>query len=220
MSVDGHIDDAGERRLLLSNDADLDRVDEVRGGCDAILVGANTIRRDNPRLLIRSAGRRRQRRVRGLTENPAKVTLTNRGDLDPSANFFTAGNAEKIVYSAGAAVAATHDRLAGAATVVDAGDPVSLHMVLADLASRGMHRVMVEGGSTVHTEFLSAGLVDELHLVIAPFFVGDPAAARFAGDATFPRNAGHPMRLEEVRRIGDVVLLRYALTTRGRNADA
>ncbi|MGH8574222.1 MAG: RibD family protein, partial [Gammaproteobacteria bacterium] len=54
VSVDGYIDDATDTRLLLSNEADVDRVDEVRASCDAILVGANTIRRDDPRLLVRS----------------------------------------------------------------------------------------------------------------------------------------------------------------------
>ncbi|SNQ49790.1 2,5-diamino-6-ribosylamino-4(3H)-pyrimidinone 5'-phosphate reductase (fragment) [Frankia canadensis] len=54
MSVDGYIDDATSARLLLSNDEDFDRVDEARASCDALLVGAETIRRDNPRLLVRS----------------------------------------------------------------------------------------------------------------------------------------------------------------------
>jgi 5-amino-6-(5-phosphoribosylamino)uracil reductase len=61
MSIDGYLDDASPDRLLLSNDADFDRVDDVRAGCDAILVGAATIRQDDPRLLIRSAGRRAAR---------------------------------------------------------------------------------------------------------------------------------------------------------------
>ena len=52
-SIDGYIDDASEQRLLLSNDEDLDRVDAVRASCDAILVGAGTVRRDDPRLLVR-----------------------------------------------------------------------------------------------------------------------------------------------------------------------
>ena len=50
MSLDGYLDDATDQRLLLSNEADFDRVDEVRAGCDAILVGAATVRNDNPRL--------------------------------------------------------------------------------------------------------------------------------------------------------------------------
>ena len=48
---------ATDERLLLSNDADFDRVDAVRAGCDAILVGAATVRNDNPRLLVRAPAR-------------------------------------------------------------------------------------------------------------------------------------------------------------------
>jgi len=57
-SADGYLDDASPRRLILSGPADLDRVDEVRAGCDAILVGAGTIRADDPRLLVRDPRRR------------------------------------------------------------------------------------------------------------------------------------------------------------------
>ena len=73
---------------------------------------------------------------------------------------------------------------------------------------------MVEGGGRIHTQFLTAGLADELHLVVAPFFVGDPAAHRFVGPGRFPWDPGHRARLVETRRIGDVVLLRYALSSR------
>src|SRR5262249_52673336 len=72
VSLDGYLDDATDRRLVLSNDADLDRVDAVRAGCDAILIGANTIRRDNPRLLVRSRERRDARVARGRPPSPAK----------------------------------------------------------------------------------------------------------------------------------------------------
>src|SRR5580693_3236663 len=90
MSADGYIDDASPRRLVLSGPEDLDRVDEVRAGCDAILVGAGTIRADDPRLLVRSAARRAARTARGLPSTPLRVTLTSGGDLDPAARFFTA----------------------------------------------------------------------------------------------------------------------------------
>ena len=65
MSVDGKIDDTGPERLLLSGPDDLDRVDELRASADAILVGANTVRRDNPRLLVRSPQRRAARIAAG-----------------------------------------------------------------------------------------------------------------------------------------------------------
>lgn len=59
MSVDGYIDDTTSQRLLLSNEADFDRVDQVRAECDAILIGATTLRRNNPRLIVNSADRAR-----------------------------------------------------------------------------------------------------------------------------------------------------------------
>jgi 5-amino-6-(5-phosphoribosylamino)uracil reductase len=73
---------------------------------------------------------------------------------------------------------------------------------------------MVEGGGTLHTQFLTADLADELQLVIAPFFVGDSRARRFVDDGRFPWNAHRRATLAEVRQIGDVVLLRYALSSR------
>jgi len=115
----------------------------------------------------------------------------------------------RIVYCSDAAAGACRDRLGGVATVVAAGDPVDLPSMLADLAGRGVRRLMVEGGGAIHTQFLTAGLADELQLVIAPFFVGDPGAPRFVGAGRFPQHPGNRMTLAEVRPIGDVVLLRY-----------
>ena len=81
--------------------------------------------------------------------------------------------------------------------------------MLADLARRGAGRVMVEGGARLGTELLTQGLVDELQLAVAPFFVGDPAAPRFAGPGRYPAGPGRPLTLAEARPVGDVVLLRY-----------
>ncbi|WP_199485350.1 RibD family protein [Actinomadura craniellae] len=211
MSVDGYIDDASPERLRLSSPADFDRVDGVRAGCDAILVGAGTVRADDPRLLVRSPVRRERRAARGLPPDLVKVTLTARGDLDPQARFFTTGSAPKLVYAASDAVPGLAARLDGVAEVIDAGDPVELPVLLADLARRGIRRLMVEGGTGVHTRFLTEGLADELHLVIVPFFVGDPLAPRFVHSGVFPQDSRHPMRLAEVTRIGDLTLLRYLL---------
>jgi 5-amino-6-(5-phosphoribosylamino)uracil reductase len=214
MSIDGYLDSVTEKRLPLSNDADFDRVDAVRAACDAILVGAATVRNDNPRLLVRSKVRQAERVARGLRPSPIKVTVTGRAQLDPCADFFTTGESEKLVYCASGTLAEARDRLGPVATVVDGGQPVDMHRVSEDLYTRGVQRLMVEGGGTVHTQFLTEDLADELHLVVAPFFVGDSRARRFVSDGRFPWNAGRRATLAEVRQIGDVVLLRYALSPR------
>jgi 5-amino-6-(5-phosphoribosylamino)uracil reductase len=217
MSIDGYVDSPSDERLLLSNDADFDRVDEVRAGSDAILVGAGTVRVDNPRLLIRDPSRRTARIARGLPPDPVKVTVTSTCDLDPAARFFTVGDADKLVYCATPALAGAEEKLGKVATVVDGGEPVDLTRVVADLGGRGVRRLMVEGGGTIHTGFLTAGLADELQLVVAPFFVGDSRAPRFVGDGSFPWGPQSRADLTEVRQIGDVVLLRYALSARYRD---
>lgn len=196
MSVDGCIDDTSAERLVLSDAADLDRVDAVRAASDAILVGANTVRRDDPRLRVRSAERVAARVAAGRPAQPLRVVLSGRGDLDPSAGVLGPGT---VVYTA------RPERPRLDAEIVDAGDPLDLHRVLADLAGRGVQQLMVEGGTAVHTLFLSEGCADEIQLVVAPFFVGEAGAPRFVGAGALPRG----LRLAEARPMGDHVLLRY-----------
>lgn len=209
VSLDGYIDDVGAARLMLSDDEDLDRVDEVRAWADALLVGAGTLRADDPRLLVRSAERRAARVAVGRPASPAKVTLTRCGKVDPGARFFTAGETERYVYTCDRTVPRVAAALGSVATVVGAGDPLDVHRLLADLHDRGVERLMVEGGGAVHTLFLSAGVVDELHVVYAPFFVGQSGAPRFVNAGVFPQGPGNRMRLGKSRQIGDLMFLQY-----------
>jgi 5-amino-6-(5-phosphoribosylamino)uracil reductase len=217
VSLDGYLGDHTPR-LALSNDADFDRVDELRACSDAIMVGAATVRTDNPRLLVRSQARRDRRAALGLPASPMKITVTDRVDLDARSAFFAAGDVEKLVYTPSARVGAARARLGPVATIVDGGPCVQMRGLTEDLADRGVQTLMVEGGGRVHTQFLADDLVDELQLVVAPFFVGDSSAPRFVSDARFPWHAGRRARLAETRQIGDVVLLRYALSPRFRDA--
>jgi riboflavin-specific deaminase-like protein len=217
VSLDGYLGDRSPR-LALSNPADFERVDEVRARSDAIMVGAGTVRTDNPRLLVRSPARREQRTALGLPPSPMKITVSERMDLDAHSNFFTTGECEKLVYTSTGRVRDARARLGPVATIVDGGRRVRMRRLCEDLGDRGVGRLMVEGGGVVHTQFLSDDLVDELQLVVAPFFVGDSRAPRFVSDGHFPWHAGRRATLAEVRQIGDVVLLRYALSTRFEDA--
>jgi riboflavin biosynthesis pyrimidine reductase/pyrimidine deaminase RibD-like protein len=185
VSLDGHLDDNTAERLVLSNAADLDRVDAERAEVDAILVGANTIRRDNPRLSVRSPARRAARVAAGKPETPLKVILSS-GPVPSDAAFRADG--DHVVVSG------------------------PLDVVLAQLADRGVDRLMVEGGGRVLTSFLESGHADELQLVIAPFFVGDDSAPRFVHNGRFPWHAHHRATLADVHPIGNVVLHRYLLS--------
>ncbi|MET9132112.1 dihydrofolate reductase family protein [Streptomyces antibioticus] len=211
VSLDGFLDDTTSERLLLSGPADFDRVDAVRASVDAILIGAGTIRADNPRLLVNSPDRRAARVAEGRPEYPLKVTVSGSGELDPEARFWHSGG-DKVVYTTekGAARARA---LGIAADVVPLGTELDWRRLLTHLHDeRGVRRLMVEGGGTVHSQLLQQGLADELQLVLAPLFVGDADAPRLFGPGAYQ---GGRLRLTETRRIEDVVLMRYEPTAPG-----
>jgi pyrimidine deaminase RibD-like protein/dihydrofolate reductase len=134
---------------------------------------------------VRSPARRAARVAAGKPETPLKVILTS-GAVPADAAFRADG--EHVVVGG------------------------SLDTVLAELAGRGVERLMVEGGGRVLTSFLAEGHADELQLVIAPFFVGDDSAPRFVHNGQFRWHAHHRATLGEVRTIGNVVLHRYLLS--------
>lgn len=217
VSVDGCLDDASADRLVLSGAEDLDEVDELRAAAGAILVGAGTIRADNPRLLVREAARVTRRAAAGLPPHPLRVTVTGTGDLNPAARFFAAQGGPPLVYCATSALPAARARLGAAAVVIDAGDRPSLRRVFADLHSeRRVATLLVEGGARILRDALADDLADELRLAVAPCFVGDPGAPRFGLPARYPHTPAAPASLTAVRRLGDVAVLHYSLTGRER----
>lgn len=212
VSINGHLDTRpGEDRLLLSNKEDFERVDSVRASVDAILVGAGTLRADNPRLLVNSAERRASRAAAGEPEYPLKVTITGTGNLDPRWKFWHHGG-DKLVLAVGhEATAKARANLGDLATVQSVPAEAVWSAALDILGDEyAVKRLMVEGGGTVHTQVLEAALADELQLVIAPLLVGQFDAVRMLGPASYPGGPAARLRLLEARQIGDVVLLRYA----------
>jgi riboflavin-specific deaminase-like protein len=216
VSLDGCLDDTGPERLRLSGPEDFDRVDAVRASVDAILIGAGTLRADNPRLLVDETERRAARLASGRPEYPLRAVVSGSGDLDPDAVLWHTGG-EKVLYTTDEG--AGRARRAGlTADIVPLGPGLDWRAVLTHLhEARGVRRLMVEGGGTVHTQLLRQGLADELQLAVAPLIVGDPAAPRLFGPGEYQRGR---LRLLESRRIGDVVLLRYEPTAPGSGPEA
>ena len=210
MSADGYISDASPGGLVLSSPEDLDRVDEVRAGSDAIMVGAGTVRSDDPRLLVKSAQRRLRRQQQGKPANPVKVTITASGNLGPGTRFFAADGTAKLVYAAAVSAGTLTARVGEKATVISLPAGEGLPYVLADLGRRGVGRLMIEGGARLLGEALRAGLADELQLAIAPVFIADPAAPRLVAGGPVPGR----LRLADAGRIGDMAVLRYLADSR------
>lgn len=174
-TADGFLDDASAQRLVISTPEDWMAVGRLRAQCDAILVGAETLRRDNPALLLRDESVRAQRRANGLRPDMTKVTLTASGHLDPSLRFFTEGDAVRYVFSP-RDIPALHD----VATVIAADGPLTARYIVTELEKRGVGHLLVEGGAHVLRMFLDEGMADEVRMAVNPALtLGDAGHAHF-----------------------------------------
>ena len=199
LSIDGCIDDTSNERLILSNEADFREVDELRAECDAILVGANTLRNDNPSLRIHSTDliERRKKKDRDLV----RVSITKSGNLSSDLKFFRDDN--YILYCPEELSKALSSTLKGVRSYQDG----SAATILRDLKKQGIEKLMIEGGAKINTFFLESGLVNELRLAIAPFIVGDPKAPHLFFNG--PNTQLNPFTLIEVKQLSDMVVMRY-----------
>ncbi len=151
----------------------------MRELADVIVVGAGTVRVENYGGAQMSAAARQARRDRGQSEVPPIAIVTQSGLLDRTMKVFTHTEVPPLVLTAAAAVADAGERLGPAAEVLacsatDTGG-VDIATVLNVLADRGLRRVLTEGGPSLHSTFIDAGLLDELCLTVAPVLVGGQA---------------------------------------------
>lgn len=175
VSADGFLDDVSARRRVISTPEDWAAVGRLRTSCDAILVGAETLRRDNPALLLRDDAVRARRAAAGLRPDMTKATLSVSGQLDPALRFFTEGDADRYVFS-------PHDlpELCEVATVIAADGPVTARFIVTELEKRGIGHLLVEGGARVLRMFLDEGLADTVRMAVNPALtLGDTGYARF-----------------------------------------
>ncbi|MDR0907298.1 MAG: dihydrofolate reductase family protein [Rikenellaceae bacterium] len=203
VSADGYLDDATSERLVLSSPEDWVAVYALRAESDAILVGAGTLRADNPALVVRDAGLRAAREAVGKSPDIVKVTVSGSGVLDPSLRFFTEGLGEKIVFTGGEVSGEVCPEVTRLATVVRLAE-ISAAAIVCHLASRGIQQLVVEGGSRVLSMFLREGCWDEFRLAVAPVFVADARAPRLVVAGEYP-----PMTLERVEQLGQMTVMHY-----------
>lgn len=183
-SVDGGATVAG-RSGGLGGPGDHTLFHLLRSLADIIVVGAGTVRAENYAGAQPSTGHRRARRDRGQTEVPQLAIVSGSGRLDTHLPVFTATMVPPLILTSAAAAAATRDRLAGLAEVLDCSgaDPqrVDEATMLAVLTGRGHRRVLTEGGPSLLGALLQRGLLDELCLTTAPCLVGGDARRIAAG---------------------------------------
>lgn len=200
-TADGYLDDNSPRRLLISTPEDWEAVHRLRAAHDAILAGAETLRRDDPALLLRDPAARSRRMARGLRPDLTKVTLTRSGRLSPAMRFFAEGDADRYVFSP----TEIHE-LENLATVISSEGSITAAYIVTELEKRGIGSLLVEGGAEILGMFLDEGMADAVRHAFNPRLTLGPerGGARFLFEP--PAHAG---RMSET--LGGMVVATYTL---------
>lgn len=196
LSLDGFIDDASEERLILSNDEDRKEVLELRDSVDAILIGGNTLRKDNPSLS-------------SSNDNLIRVILTLKGDLPKDASIFKQGNIivfcpkrvkQNLESSLNANVKVEHYSLSDS----------SIESVCSYLYGIGVKKLLIEGGGTLSREVIKKNLFDKIRLAYAPFFLGQSEAVNAVKLSNSTENLSKRLKLISTKELGDMVVAWYS----------
>jgi riboflavin biosynthesis pyrimidine reductase len=209
-SVDGAVEvegfSAGLFSAGLSRDADLRIFGLLRMTCDALLVGAGTLRHEGYRALRLDERRRAWRRDHGLAEYPTLVIVSGALELAPSNPALAEAPVRPIVLTHASAPVDRRAALEPVADVLTAGDDeVDLAAGVSRLTERGLPQVLCEGGPHLFGALAAAGVVDEVCLTLSPLLAGAGAGRIVAGPTAPP----HRLALGHVLASADVLLLRY-----------
>jgi len=193
-SLDGRIATASGASRWISGQQDIVHTHRLRALFDAVVIGAGTVRADDPQLTTRE--------VEG--PSPVRVVLDTDRRLDGRYRVFREGP-ETLLFCAPDAPDGDRVGTAAVLRVPRVRDGLDIVGVLAALARRGLRRVFVEGGGITVSRFLAAGALDRLHVTIAPLLLGSGVPAFTLAQAATPREG---LRFTwSVHRLGDDLLV-------------
>jgi 2,5-diamino-6-(ribosylamino)-4(3H)-pyrimidinone 5'-phosphate reductase len=211
MSADGKLSTRERRQVKISGKEDFSRVDLLKSGSDAIMVGIGTVLADDPSLTIKSPALKEKRKERGMEENPVRIVVDSRLRCPGDASLLHKGEGRRIIACSNRADQEKADLLGAYATVIRAGeDRVDLKELLAGLYDMGICRLMVEGGGTLIWALFEADLVDELTCFVGNMIIGGGTAPTLADGTGFIReDVFIRLDLESADRMDEGVLLTW-----------
>ena len=211
MSADGKLSSRRREQIAISGSADFERMDALRAGSDAVMVGVGTVLADDPHLTLDDADGQSARRERGDPAHPARVVADSRARTPTDARILDDAATTYLLVSAAAPKVRLDALESTGARLITAGDErVDLSDALPRLEREGVEQLMVEGGGELIFSLFEAGLVDELRVFVGSTIIGGRDAPTLADGEGFVDDFP-TLALESVGRIDDGVLLRYSV---------
>lgn len=202
ISIDGKIaTNTGDSKL--SSHQDSVRLHKLRSNVDAILVGKNTVERDNPLLSVRY--------TKG--KNPIRIILDSQGKISTKSKILQTSKLIPTIIAVSKNISKTNlDKLKKfpVEVIVTGKNSVNLKSLLKKLETRGIKSILVEGGGTVNWEFVKYDIFDEILITVSPFLIGGKDAITFVEGKGFQKIVNSPkLKLKSIKRLKNHLVLDY-----------
>ncbi|GAA0169701.1 deaminase [Lithospermum erythrorhizon] len=172
MTLDGKIAASSGHASWISSKVSRSRVFEMRGRSDAVVVGGNTVRRDNPRLTARH----------GDGHVPRRIVMSASLDLPDSAYVWDVDEVPTIVATQRGARKSFQKLLASKGVEVVEFDILNPRDVVEYLYDRGYLSILWECGGTLAASAISSGIIHKVHAFVAPKIIGGKNAPSPVGE--------------------------------------
>ena len=202
ISVDGKIATrTGDSKL--SSKQDSMRLHKLRSKVDAILVGKNTVSRDNPLLTVRY--------TRG--KNPIRIVLDSKGSISKKSKILQTSNKIPTIIAVSKRITKSNfDKLQKfpVEVIISGENSVNIKLLLKKLSDKKIKTILVEGGGTINWEFIKHNLFDELIITLSPFLIGGTNAISLVQGQGFEKISNSPnLKLKSIKRLKNHLVLNY-----------
>ncbi|MCV0430944.1 2,5-diamino-6-(ribosylamino)-4(3H)-pyrimidinone 5'-phosphate reductase [Nitrosopumilus sp.] len=202
ISIDGKISTRTGNSKLSSSE-DLVRLHKLRSKVDGIIIGKNTVIKDNPLLTVRH--------TRG--KNPVRIILDSKGKISSHSKILQTSNEIQTIIAVSKSIPKSNvDKLNKfPIELISTGQKsVNLKSLLSKLAAKNLKTLLVEGGGTVNWEFIKQDLFDEIIITLSPFVIGGNNAVSLVQGEGFDIISKSPnLRLKSMKRLKNHIVLNY-----------
>ena len=202
ISVDGKIATrTGDSKL--SSSSDLHRLHKLRAKVDAIIIGKNTLMRDDPLLTVR------------YTEgkNPIRIILDSKGEISTKSKILQTSVKVPTIIAVSKKITKSNLKKLNnfpVQVIVIGEKSVNIKSLLKKLSEKKIKTILVEGGGTVNWEFIKHNLFDELIITLSPFVIGGNDSISFVQGSGFDKISKSPnLQLKSVKRLKNHLVLNY-----------
>jgi len=202
ISLDGKITTrTGDSKL--SSKKDLIRLHKLRSKVDAILIGKNTVKKDNPLLTVRYC----------KGKNPTRIILDSSGTISINSKILQTSNKVKTIITVSKKIPKKNlQKLEKfpVDVIVIGKDRVNVKSLLQNLSTKKIKTILLEGGGSINWEFIKNNLVDEFFITITPYVLGGTDAISLVQGKGFDTILkSTKLRLISIRRLQNDVVLHY-----------